>query len=282
MESRAPPGERPLSRRRFVREESPQSGRRGAPPRLSASRRQSGRTRPCRVIPVRPSGGPRLRISRMNKTQSASGRLFESGRARLTLRPENRRFPRQVEETGEPFPFYRGARRRSQEAPMIRGGRRTILLASLFTLLFASSALGAAATRGPGNGSQLLRTGRLDGHQHRPHDDVRRPRPRVPARRLPARRRCWVPTHVDDAVAIGAKNALTTAYDNAAGRPSNGSAGTDLAGQVFLPGVRTASSSLLLSSGSVTLDAAGQPQRGVHLPDRQHADHGLEHERPSS
>ncbi len=64
-------------------------------------------------------------------------------------------------------------------------------------------------------------------------------------------------THVDDAVAIGAKNALTTAYNDAASRPGNGSAGTDLAGQVFLPGVRTASSSLLLSSGSVTLDALG-------------------------
>jgi hypothetical protein len=66
-------------------------------------------------------------------------------------------------------------------------------------------------------------------------------------------------THVDDAVAIGAKNALTTGYNNAANRPSNGSAGTDLAGQTFLPGVRTASSSLLLSSGSVTLDAQGDP-----------------------
>jgi len=66
-------------------------------------------------------------------------------------------------------------------------------------------------------------------------------------------------THVDDAVAIGAKNALTTAYNDAASRPSNGSAGTDLAGQVFLPGVRSASSSLLLSSGSVTLDAQGDP-----------------------
>jgi hypothetical protein len=66
-------------------------------------------------------------------------------------------------------------------------------------------------------------------------------------------------THVDDAVAIAAKNDLTTAYNDAASRPSNGSAGTDLAGQVFLPGVRTASSSLLLSSGSVTLDAEGNP-----------------------
>ena len=66
-------------------------------------------------------------------------------------------------------------------------------------------------------------------------------------------------THVDDAVAIGAKSALTTAYNDAASRPSNGSAGTDLSGQTFLPGVRTASSSLLLSSGSVTLNAQGDP-----------------------
>jgi hypothetical protein len=65
--------------------------------------------------------------------------------------------------------------------------------------------------------------------------------------------------HVDDAVAIGAKNALTTAYNDAAGRPTEGSAGTDLAGQTFTAGVRTASSSLLLSSGSVTLDAQGNP-----------------------
>jgi hypothetical protein len=66
-------------------------------------------------------------------------------------------------------------------------------------------------------------------------------------------------THVDDAVAIEAKNSLTTAYNDAASRPSNGSAGTDLAGQTFLPGVRSASSSLLLSSGTVTLDAQGDP-----------------------
>jgi Ice-binding-like len=66
-------------------------------------------------------------------------------------------------------------------------------------------------------------------------------------------------THVDDAVAIGAKSDLTTAYNDAASRPSNGSAGTDLSGKTFLPGVRTASSSLLLSSGSVTLNAQGDP-----------------------
>ena len=66
-------------------------------------------------------------------------------------------------------------------------------------------------------------------------------------------------THVADAVAIEAKNALTTGYNDAAGRPTEGSAGTELAGQTFTAGVRTASSSLLLSSGSVILDAQGDP-----------------------
>jgi hypothetical protein len=66
-------------------------------------------------------------------------------------------------------------------------------------------------------------------------------------------------THVDDAVAIGAKNSLTTAYNDAAGRPTNGSAGTELAGQTFTAGVRNASTSLLLSSGSVILNAQGDP-----------------------
>jgi hypothetical protein len=133
-----------------------------------------------------------------------------------------------------------------------------ILLASLSTMVFASSALGATASVGLGTaasfsvlaGSTVTNTGpttMFGGLGLSPGSSVTGA-PHV----LGA-------THVDDAVAIGAKNALTTAYNNAAGRPSNGSAGTDLAGQVFLPGVRTASSSLLLSSGSVTLDAQGNP-----------------------
>jgi hypothetical protein len=65
--------------------------------------------------------------------------------------------------------------------------------------------------------------------------------------------------HIDDAVANEAKSALTTAATTAANEASNGSAGTELAGQEFLPGVYTASTSLLLSSGSVTLNAQGDP-----------------------
>jgi hypothetical protein len=133
-----------------------------------------------------------------------------------------------------------------------------ILLASLFTMLFASSALGATASVGLGTaasfsvlaGSTVTNTGPTT-----MFGDLGL----SPGSSVTGAPHVLGATHVDDAVAIGAKNALTTAYNNAAGRPSNGSAGTDLAGQVFLPGVRTASSSLLLSSGSVTLDAQGNP-----------------------
>jgi len=65
--------------------------------------------------------------------------------------------------------------------------------------------------------------------------------------------------HIDDALANEAKSALTTAATTAANEASNGSAGGDLARQAFLPGVYTASTSLLLSSGSVTLNAQGDP-----------------------
>jgi len=65
--------------------------------------------------------------------------------------------------------------------------------------------------------------------------------------------------YIADPVAVEAKAALTTAYTDAKGRPSSGSAGTALAGHEFSSGVYTASSSLLLSSGSVTLNAEGNP-----------------------
>ena len=86
-------------------------------------------------------------------------------------------------------------------------------------------------------------------------------------------------THVDDAVAIQAKTELTTAYNDAAGRPTEGSAGTDLSGQTFTAGVRTASSSLLLSSGSVILDAQGDPNAVFIFQVGLHVDHRLEHDR---
>jgi hypothetical protein len=128
----------------------------------------------------------------------------------------------------------------------------------LATLLFASSALGAPATVGLGTaasfsvlgGSTVTNTGPTT-----MFGDLGL----SPGSSVTGAPHVLGQTHVDDAVAIGAKNALTTGYNDAASRPTNGSAGTDLAGQTFSPGVRTASSSLLLSSGSVTLDAQGDP-----------------------
>jgi hypothetical protein len=144
-----------------------------------------------------------------------------------------------------------------------RAGRRTFrvglfLLGSLSTLLFASSALGATATVGLGSaasfsvlaGSTVTNTGptTMFGDLGLYPGTSVTGEPRVLGR-----------TYVNDQVAIEAKNALTTAYTNAESRPPSGSAGTQLAGQSFSPGVYNASESLLLSSGSVTLNAEGNP-----------------------
>jgi hypothetical protein len=147
--------------------------------------------------------------------------------------------------------------------PFVCGGGKTLraglcLLGLLSTALFASSAQGATATVGLGSaasfsvlgGSTVTNTGPTT-----MFGDLGL----SPGSSVTGAPQVLGQTHVDDAVAIGAKNALTTGYNDAASRASNGSAGTDLAGQTFLPGVRTASSSLLLSSGSVTLDAQGDP-----------------------
>jgi hypothetical protein len=65
--------------------------------------------------------------------------------------------------------------------------------------------------------------------------------------------------HIDDGVAIKAKSDLVTGYNDAAGRPSTQLSSADLSGQSFTPGVYNASSSLLFSAGSVTLNAQGDP-----------------------
>ncbi len=66
-------------------------------------------------------------------------------------------------------------------------------------------------------------------------------------------------THIDDGVAIQAKTDLVTAFNDAAGRSATPLASADLSSQVFTPGVYKASSSLLFSAGSVTLNAQGNP-----------------------
>ena len=133
-----------------------------------------------------------------------------------------------------------------------------LLLGLLSIMLFAGSAFGAAASVGLGSGASFSVLG---------GSTVTNTGPTTmfgdlglsPGSSVTGAPHVLGQTHVDDAVSIGAKNDLTTAYNNAASRPTSGSAGTDLAGQTFTPGVRTASSSLLLSSGSVTLDAQGDP-----------------------
>ena len=64
--------------------------------------------------------------------------------------------------------------------------------------------------------------------------------------------------HVTDGVALQAKNDLTTAYNDAAGRSSTATISADLAGRTLTPGVYTSASSLGLS-GDLTLDAQGDP-----------------------
>jgi Ice-binding-like len=64
--------------------------------------------------------------------------------------------------------------------------------------------------------------------------------------------------HATDAVALQAQNDLTTAYNDAAGRPSSATVSGDLAGRTLSPGVYSSASSLGLS-GDLTLDAQGDP-----------------------
>jgi len=66
-------------------------------------------------------------------------------------------------------------------------------------------------------------------------------------------------THINDGVALSAKDSLTVAYTDAAARPATQLASADLSGQSFTPGVYDASSSLLFSAGNVTLNAQGDP-----------------------
>lgn len=65
--------------------------------------------------------------------------------------------------------------------------------------------------------------------------------------------------HAADAVALQAKNDLTTAYNDAAGRgPVVDVTSQDLGGRTLVPGVYNAASGMALT-GTVTLDAGGDP-----------------------
>lgn len=64
--------------------------------------------------------------------------------------------------------------------------------------------------------------------------------------------------HAADAVALRAQSALTTGYDDAAGRTPATTVSSDLGGQTLAPGVYKTASALGLT-GTVTLDAEGDP-----------------------
>src|SRR5450759_6028602 len=98
------------------------------------------------------------------------------------------------------------------------------MLGALSTLVFASSALGAAATVGLGSANSFSVLGGTTVTNTGPttmFGDLGL----SPGSSVTGAPHVLGQTQVDNAVAIGAKNALTTAYNDAASRPSNGSAG---------------------------------------------------------
>jgi hypothetical protein len=66
-------------------------------------------------------------------------------------------------------------------------------------------------------------------------------------------------SHVHDAVSAAAQRDLVTAYDDAAGRSQTAAVSGDLVGRTLVAGVYRSTSSLGLT-GTVTLDAQGDPQ----------------------
>src|ERR1700730_6381323 len=114
----------------------------------------------------------------------------------------------------------------ASQRPVVRAGAKMfraglLLLGLLSTLLFASSAMGATATVGLGSAASFSVLG---------GETITNTGPTTmfgdlglsPGSSVTGAPHVLGQTHVDDAVAIGAKNALTTAYNDAASRASNG------------------------------------------------------------
>ena len=79
-------------------------------------------------------------------------------------------------------------------------------------------------------------------------------------------------THSADAAAAQAQSDLVVAYNSAAGRAPTASVAGDIVGRTLTAGVYSSTGPLGLT-GTVTFDGQGDPQRGLHLPDRLDADH---------
>ncbi len=65
--------------------------------------------------------------------------------------------------------------------------------------------------------------------------------------------------YVANAVALDAKNALVTAYTDAAGRPTNSTIATELGGQTLLPGVYDSEAGTFGITGTLTLNGQNNP-----------------------
>src|SRR3984893_6991741 len=182
--------------------------------------------------------------------------------SRSSCRSQETPMNRGVPQTHESPP---GDFRAVSRHPRLRAGRKSfraglLVLGSLSTLLFASSAMGATATVGLGTassfsvlaGSTVTNTGPTTMFGDLGLSPGTAVADSGSLHVLGA-------THIAEAVALTAKNDLTTAYNAAAPPRPSTEIGGELASQTFLPGVYKAGSSLLLSSGSVTLNAQGDP-----------------------
>jgi hypothetical protein len=147
--------------------------------------------------------------------------------------------------------------------PLFCVGSRTLrvgllLLGSLSTLLFASSALATPATVGLGKaapfsvlaGETITNVGATTMFGNLGL---------YPGTAVTGAPQVLGTSYINDQVAIEAKEALTAAFTNAKNRPSEGSAPADLAGHMFAPGVYSAGTLLLSATGTVTLNAEGNP-----------------------
>ena len=66
-------------------------------------------------------------------------------------------------------------------------------------------------------------------------------------------------THLGDPAAQAAQGALTTAFNDAAGRAAGSTIAGDIGGMTLAPGVYKSTSSLEITTADVTLDAGGNP-----------------------
>jgi len=66
--------------------------------------------------------------------------------------------------------------------------------------------------------------------------------------------------NTNTAVPLAAQNALTTAYNTAAGKPATATVSGDLGGLTLTPGVYNSTSTLAIANGNLTLDGGGNAQ----------------------